>query len=134
MYMLLFMSTLGWNMYMLTSTCRHMGEQYMLAFMSAFEVSNTANMFQKFIFMTLVFRNYSHKMSSKASPKKHMKTESFASRCIEHFDYDFAKCQNKIIYAILAIMTVILIWLFIKVYWKPKHQSMNFAPNATGRW
>ena len=62
------------------------------------------------------------------------KAEGFAPGYAEHFDYDFGKCQNKIIYAILAIMVVILIWLFIKVYWKPKHQSMNFAPNVAGRW
>ena len=62
----------------------------------------------------------------------HRAPEGFAA--VEHFDYDFAKCQNKIIYVILAIMTVILIWLYIKVYWNPKH-STGFAPtNMTGRW
>ena len=54
---------------------------------------------------------------------------------VEPFNYDFAGCQNKIIYVILAIFTALLIWLAVKIYWKPKSLTDYVMVNdVTGRW
>ena len=56
-------------------------------------------------------------------------------RFVEPFNYDFAGCQNKIIYVILAILTALLIWLAVKIYWKPKPTTEYVElDNVTGRW
>ena len=35
---------------------------------------------------------------------------------VEPFNYDFGKCQKKIIYVILAVMFIFIVFLFFKVY------------------